>query len=105
MCTLRRVFDEIDDPNNDLDTRDSFVNAHLIPMLGLPRSLGDLRAGFGAPYLLSPPTVIGPSGSTSSQFVLHGQPGLVGLPLVIQGVVLQAGRIGIANALDFTIGS
>ncbi|NOS71845.1 MAG: LEPR-XLL domain-containing protein, partial [Verrucomicrobia bacterium] len=34
---------ELDDPNNDGEINESFVNNHLLPMLGLPRELGFLR--------------------------------------------------------------
>ena len=37
--------DEIDDPNDDGDTRDSFLNRYLLPMLGVPAKIGELRAG------------------------------------------------------------
>jgi hypothetical protein len=36
---------EIDDPNGDDKTTDSLLNQYLLPMLGVPRKLGELKAG------------------------------------------------------------
>src|SRR5262249_742792 len=33
----------LDDPNGDGSTDDSFINNHLLPMLGFPKEFGDLR--------------------------------------------------------------
>ena len=40
-----RFLNELDDPNGDQSTDDSFVNQFFIPMLGMPRAIGDLRDG------------------------------------------------------------
>jgi len=37
---------EIDDPNRDDQIGDSLLDQYLLPMLGVPRKLGELRAGF-----------------------------------------------------------
>ncbi|HEY5617025.1 MAG TPA: hypothetical protein VIK60_03730, partial [Vicinamibacterales bacterium] len=42
------LFEELDDPNGDDSTTDSFINKHLLPMFGLPEELGVLRAGLQA---------------------------------------------------------
>src|SRR5262245_27707709 len=39
---------ELDDPNGDGKTFDSFINQHLLPMVGLPAELGLLRSGLQA---------------------------------------------------------
>ena len=39
------LIEELDDPNGDGSTFDSFINKHLLPMLGLPAELGLLRSG------------------------------------------------------------
>ena len=39
------LLNELDDPNGDRSTTDSFINKHLLPMFGLPEELGVLRAG------------------------------------------------------------
>jgi outer membrane protein OmpA-like peptidoglycan-associated protein len=39
------LFEELDDPNGDDSTTDSYINKHLLPMFGLPEELGVLRAG------------------------------------------------------------
>ena len=40
-----RFLNELEDPNGDEATDDSFLNKFFIPMLGMPRSFGDLREG------------------------------------------------------------
>ncbi len=40
-----RFLNELEDPNGDGATNDSFLNQFFIPMLGMPRSFGDLREG------------------------------------------------------------
>ncbi|MBW1817956.1 MAG: VCBS repeat-containing protein, partial [Deltaproteobacteria bacterium] len=40
---LSVIFDELDDPNNDQKTDDSFINQYLLPMFGMPHKLGELR--------------------------------------------------------------
>ena len=45
------LMNELDDPNGDGVTTDSFINKHLLPMLGLPEELGVVRTalqGFAA---------------------------------------------------------
>ena len=42
---LDTFLDELNDPNNDGETDDSFTNQTLMPMLGIPRRFGDLKAG------------------------------------------------------------
>ncbi|MBI1398269.1 MAG: LEPR-XLL domain-containing protein, partial [Betaproteobacteria bacterium] len=37
------VFDELDDPNNDGFTDDSFINNYLLPMVGVPKQLAQVR--------------------------------------------------------------
>ena len=39
------IANEIEDPNNDDRVDDSFVNQYLLPMIGVPRKIGELRAG------------------------------------------------------------
>src|SRR5688572_21731466 len=40
-------FKELDDPDNDINTNDSYVNHYLLPMFGLPDIAGDLRHHLG----------------------------------------------------------
>ena len=42
-------FKELDDPDNDINTNDSYVNHYLLPMFGLPDIAGDLRHHLGIP--------------------------------------------------------
>ena len=37
------IFSELDDPNNDQATKDSFINQYLLPMFGVPHKMGELR--------------------------------------------------------------
>src|SRR5262245_53066237 len=41
------MLNEIEDPNHDVSTQDSFLNNYLLSMLGVPSKIGELRAGFG----------------------------------------------------------
>ena len=41
-------FKELDDPDNNIDTNDSYVNHYLLPMFGLPDIAGDLRHLWGS---------------------------------------------------------
>ncbi len=44
------ILNEIDDLNNDDKTDDSFINQYLLPMVGMPRKIGELRAGLQAGF-------------------------------------------------------
>jgi len=66
--------------------------------------IGDLCLGFAQPnVILTLPAITGTSSSVT--LALHGVDDAVGLPLTIQGFVVQSGKIGIGNALDVVVGS
>ena len=44
------LLNEIDDLNGDGKTDDSFINRYLLPMVGMPRKIGELRAGLQAGF-------------------------------------------------------
>jgi hypothetical protein len=61
--------------------------------------IGDLGAGFAAPYLILSLGRIGPHGSATTLVPLHGVGAAAGATVVIQGVTLQAGEVGLGNVL------
>ena len=65
--------------------------------------IGDLRLGFGAPYLIVPMGGIGGGGEAALTLTLHNMGGAVGLPFTLQGFTLKAGQVGIGNALDLVV--
>jgi hypothetical protein len=67
------------------------------------QGIGDLAAGFGAPFLLLPLPAIGASGDASFTVLLHHVEGAVGVPFTAQALTLQAGDVGISNALHLAI--
>jgi hypothetical protein len=67
--------------------------------------VGDLCLGFAQPNVILTLPAIGGGGSSSLTLALHGVDGAVGLPLAIQGFVIESGKIGIGNALDLTVGA
>lgn len=67
--------------------------------------IGDLGLGFGDLHVISPMLPIGGSGEADFEVIFRDLPTLVGLPLVIQGVTLEAGEIGLGHALGFVFGA
>ncbi len=65
--------------------------------------IGDICLGFDGPYLLFPPLFTGPGGSAEFEVVFGDVPGLVGLPITIQGFTLEGGDVGIGDGFDFII--
>jgi hypothetical protein len=65
--------------------------------------IGDLCAGFSAPYLLLALPRVGPGGSTAFPLLLHGVDGAVGLAFTAQAFTLEAGDVGISNAFDLVL--
>ena len=69
---------------------------------GTVGGIGDLCIGLVNPYVSGLRT-LGPGGEARWTIVLHDQPGLVGLELGVQGVVLRAGDYGLAAPLDTVV--
>ncbi|MCB9898925.1 MAG: hypothetical protein H6825_13050 [Planctomycetes bacterium] len=66
--------------------------------------IGDLTGGFAAPFVLLPLMPLDGAGTLTIAVVLHGQPGLVGLDLAVQGITLEDGRFGLSTGSRFVIG-
>jgi len=67
--------------------------------------LGDLGVGFGAPFLIVPLAPLDGSGLSSLTIAIHNQPGLVGTSFTAEGFTLEAGEIGIGDAVDLLVGA
>ncbi len=70
---------ELDDPDGDGSTDDSFINKHLLPMFGLPEELGMVR------------------------FALQSFSGLVGDALAPIGILLNPIEAAIGDVKDFVV--
>src|SRR5262249_34692191 len=55
------VIGALDDPNGDGSQSDSFINQHLLPMLGVPKLLADVKSVMGEVGELLDDLVIGPA--------------------------------------------
>jgi len=65
--------------------------------------IGDLAAGFDAPFLLLALPAVGATGQSSRTVLLHHVEAAIGLPFTAQAFTLEAGDIGISNALQLVV--
>jgi hypothetical protein len=97
--------------NNSVFTLDVAGEAGAVPLIVLSLDqvgitlpgVGDLSLGFGLPNLILNLPVIGGSGSSALSIALHDVGGAVGLALSMQAFTVEAGKIGISNAIDVVI--
>lgn len=61
--------------------------------------VADLAVGFDAPWAIAPLKPLDDQGCLRVGFAIHGQPGLVGQSLAIQGFTLEDDRWGVSNGI------
>lgn len=66
--------------------------------------IGDLCTGFDSLFEVFGPLPVPGSGEVALPFLLHGLPALVGLPIAVQGAVLEQGELGLARGIVTVIG-
>lgn len=65
--------------------------------------IGDLGLGFGAPHFIVPLAPLSGAGTSALTTTIHNHPELVGTAFTVQGFTVEAGEVGLGDAIDLVI--